>query len=122
MDTHELLREEDLNGRLCYVIKSMPKDGKSANYQAKRAWIDKENFLPMKEEYTDKRGKLHRVFTIEEVKEIDGIATATKRLMKNVQNGHWSEVSSDDVQYNVSLPKNIFTERSLQNVPKKWIK
>jgi outer membrane lipoprotein-sorting protein len=121
-DTHELLQEEALNGRACYVVKSIPKDGKSAGYKEKTSWIDKENFLPMKEEYTDKRGKPHRVFTIEEVKEINGIPTGTKRVMKNIQNGHWTEVSSDAVEYDVGVPDNIFTERSLRSIPKKWIR
>ena len=120
-DTHELLREEALNGKACYVVKSIPENGKSAGYKEKIAWIDKENFLPMKEEYTDKRGKPHRVFTIEEVKEINSIPTGTKRVMKNIQNGHWTEVSSDAVEYNVGVPDNIFTEQSLRSVPQKWM-
>ncbi len=122
VDTYTLVREEQLNGRNCYVVKSVPKEAKSAGYGEKLSWIDVENFLPLKEEYTDKRGKLDRVFTTDEVKVINGIPTAVKRTMKNLQNGHRTEVAFESVSYNSGLPDDLFTERSLQSVPMQWIK
>ena len=121
-DTHQLIREEELNGRGCYVIKSIPKNEKSVGYREKLYWIDKENFLPLKEEYTDRRGKPHRVFTIDVVQKVDGIPTAMKRTMKNLQNEHRTEVTFEAVAYNRGLPDNLFTERSLRNVPRKWMR
>jgi outer membrane lipoprotein-sorting protein len=98
----------------------MPKNG--GGDKEKVSWIDKENFLPLKDEYTDKRGKLHRVFTADEVETINGIPTVMKRTMKNLQNNHRTEVTFESIEYNLELPDDLFTERSLQNVPQKWIR
>jgi outer membrane lipoprotein-sorting protein len=120
-DTHELIREDTLDGKVCYVIRSTPKKG-DVNYSYKVSWVDKEFFLPLKEEYFDIRGEPYRVFTADEVKTIKKFPTVTKRTMKNLQSGHRTEVTFTKVDYDIGLPDNLFSERFLKRAPKKWIK
>ena len=117
-DNHTLLREEKYEGKELFVVKSIPKDGKSADFGYKVSWIDKGNFVLWKEEYYDKRGALFKVFTADEVKPIQGFPTTVKRTMKNVQTGHWSEAAYGEVKYNLGLADGVFSERSLRNPPK----
>ena len=117
-DNHTLLREEKYEGKELFVVKSIPKDGKSADFGYKVSWIDKGNFVLWKEEYYDKRGALFKVFTADEVKSIQGFPTTVKRTMKNVQTGHWSEAAYGEVKYNLGLADGVFSERSLRNPPK----
>ncbi len=120
-DTHEFLREDVLEGKACYVVKSTPKEG-DVNYSYKVSWIDKENSLPLKEEYFDVKGELYRVFTADEIKTLKGFPTVTKRTMKNIQSGHRTEVTFTKVDYNVGIKDKLFTERFLSRPPQKWIK
>ncbi|MDO8739769.1 outer membrane lipoprotein-sorting protein [Candidatus Deferrimicrobium sp.] len=117
-DNHTLLREEKYGGKEVLVIKSVPKDEKSADFGYKVSWIDKGNFVLWKEEYYDKRGALFKVFTADEVKPIQGFPTTVKRTMKNVQTGHWTEAAYGEVKYNLGLADGVFSERSLRNPPK----
>lgn len=119
-DSHELIKEEALNGKDCYVIKSTPKAGDMA-YSYKLSWIDKEDFLPLKEEYFDRRGELYRVFTADEVKDVDGFPTPTRRTMKNVKSGHMTEATFMKSQYNLGIKDSLFSERFLRRPLKKWI-
>lgn len=119
-DTHSLVREEKLGARDCYVVKSTPKAG-DVEYSYKLSWVDKADFLPMKEEYYDRRGELYKVFTADEVKNVKGFPTITKRTMKNIQSGHRTEVSFTKADYNIGLPDNIFSERFLKQPPRRWI-
>jgi outer membrane lipoprotein-sorting protein len=119
-DVHELDKEETLNGKECFVIKSTPK-ADSASYGYKLAWIDKATYLPMKEEYYDRAGATVRVFTADEVREVKGFPTIIKRTMKNLQSGHRTEVSYASQDYNVGLDESLFSERFLKQPPKKWI-
>lgn len=119
-DTHELVREEALNGKACFVVKSTPKAG-GANYGYRLSWVDKGSFLPLKEEYYDRVGALARVFTADEVLEVKGFATITRRTMKNLQSGHRTEVSYLSQDYNIGLEAGLFSERFLRQPPKKWI-
>ena len=119
-DSHELLREEPLNGRDCYVLKSTPKAGDMA-YSYRLSWIDKENFLPLKTEYFNRRDELFRIFTADEVTDVDGFPTAIRRTMKNVQSGHRTEAAFTKSQYNLGINDSLFSERFLRRPLKKWI-
>lgn len=119
-DVHELFKEESLDGKACFVIKSTPKEG-SAGYGHKLSWIDTATYLPLKEEYYDQGGATIRVFTADEVREIKGLATVSKRTMKNLQSGHRTEVSYLSAEYNVGLDDSLFAERFLKQPPKKWV-
>lgn len=121
-DNFSIQKEEKIVEKDCYVLKSVPKDPKSADYSYKLSWIDKTTFLPLKEEYYDIRGELYKLFTAEEVREFSGFPTVTKRKMVNVKNQHQTLVTFKDIQYNLGIDKELFTERYLKRPPSKWIK
>jgi hypothetical protein len=118
-DAYKLLREEAMAGRDCYVVESNPKAASA--FSRKVSWIDKASFLPVKEEYYDVQNDLSRVFTADEVKEIKGHPTAVRRTMKNLKSGHYTEVVFENVDYDAGLEEGLFSERSLQTPPARWI-
>lgn len=119
-DTHTLIREEKLAGKDSYVMKSVPKVS-DADYGHKLSWIDKGIYLPLKEEYYDKKGELYKVFSADEIKDIKGIPTITKRSMKNLQSGHMTEVTYTKSDYDLGIEDSLFSERYLKQPPKKWV-
>jgi outer membrane lipoprotein-sorting protein len=114
-DTHKLVREETVGGRKTYVIESVPRT--PGDFSRKLSWIDGAMWLPLKEEYYDRRGDLARAYTAEEVREVQGLWTAVKRSMKNVQSGHRTDVVFDDLRYGLKLSPDLFTERALRAPP-----
>lgn len=119
-DTHTVLRTEALGSRQTVVTESVPT--RDADYTKKVSWIDQVTFLPLKEEYYDLQGALYKVFTADEVRDVQGLPTITKRTMTNVKTGHKTEVVLESVAYNVGLGDEIFTERALRRPPEKWLK
>lgn len=119
-DAHALLREELFNDRKVYVVESKPIG--PAEYTRKLSWIDQASFLPLKEEYYDVQNSLYKIFTAEEIKDVQGFATIMKRTMSNVKSGHKTETVFERVQYNVGLGDDLFSERYLRRPPEKWIK
>jgi len=119
-DNHSITKEEKLGNRDCFVLKSTPKAA-DVDYTYKLSWIDKTTFLPVKEEYFDRKGEMYKVFTADEIKDIKGFPTITKRTMKNLQSGHITQVSYIKTDYNIGLDDSLFSERFLRQPPKKWI-
>lgn len=119
-DTHAIVKEEKIGTKDCYVIKSTPK-AVDVDYIYRLFWIDKSNFLPVKEEYYDRRGELYKVFSADEIKDIKGFPTVIKRSMKNLQSGHRTEVTFTKADFNIGLEDSLFSERYLKHPPKKWI-
>ena len=126
-DDHKLVRTEKMNGRDSYVVESIPRE--KVEYTKRISWIDKQNFLPLKEEYYDQQNQLYKVFTGSEAKEIQTesagsktFATIMKRTMENVKTSHKTEVVFTSIKYDTGIEENAFTERSLRNPPPQWIK
>ena len=126
-DTHTIVGEEKLGDRNVYVIESIPRD--EAAFTKRVSWIDKENHLPLKEEYYDAQNQLKRVFTADVIEDItagDGseshvYPTVMKRTMKNVRTGHRTEVTVMSVAYDVGLEDVDFSERRMRRPPRNWI-
>ncbi len=118
-DVHTLVGEDELDGRKVWVIDSIPKE--KANWAKKTSYIDQETYLPLKEDYFDKKGKLFRQFTADQIEEIDGFPTVTVRTMTNLKKKQHTTVSFKDIEYNVGIPANIFQERYLKNPPREFI-
>jgi len=119
-DIHRVVRTEVLGSRQTVVIESMPT--READYAKKLSWIEHATFLPLKKEYYDVQGALYKVFTADEIREVQGLPTITKRTMTNVKTGHKTEVVYENVAYNVGLGDEVFTERALRKPPEKWLK
>lgn len=119
-DTHKVLRAEALGSRQTVVIESVPT--READYAKKLSWIDQVSFLPLKEEYYDIQGARYKVFTADEIRDVQGLSTITKRTMTNVKTGHKTEVMFESVAYNVGLGDDVFTERALRRPPEKWLR
>jgi outer membrane lipoprotein-sorting protein len=122
-DTHTILSEsEDLDGKDTYLISSKPKDPDYEGFAEKKTWVDKESYLPLREEYYDEDGELVRVFTADKVESPDGITTVTQRSMENVEKEQKTTVYFDSIKYNVGITDDIFTERYLKNPPRQYIR
>ena len=122
LDTHTLLREETLGGTNCYVIQSVPAGGAASEFGRMRSWVAKDTWLPLKEEYDDRRGQLARVFTADEVQTIGGHPTVMRRTMRDVKREHRTEVVFESVRYDVGLSEELFAERYLREPPAEWIR
>ncbi len=121
-DTHTMISEnETLNGRPTYLISSVPKDKGYKGFAEKRSWIDKENYMPLKEEYYDDKGNLIRIFTADKIDTVDNVVTVTQRTMEDVKKDQKTTVSFDKISYNIGLTDDIFTERYLKTPPRKFI-
>jgi len=115
-DTHELTQTTDTD----YVIKNTPKDKGSAEFAYWVAYVDKKTFVPTKMEYFDDKGEVYRRIEAAEVQVIDGFPTTTKMIAYDLRSGGKTVSEFRDIQYNIGIPDDVFTERTLRNPPRNW--
>lgn len=120
-DNHQLLGDSTLNDRIVFMIESTPKEAYKG-FSRKISFIDKENYLPLREEYYNKKDVLVRIFTAEKIEEVNGINTISIRTMEDVKKKRRTTVSFSNISYNEGLEDNLFTERYLKNPPRQFIK
>ena len=116
-DTHELLETTDE----FYVLKHVPKAGQSVEFTSYVTWINCETFLPMKIEYENASGTLYRRVEVLKVDDIGGHPTVTASRVTDLLANGTTDMQFRYIKYDVGLPEQVFTERSLRNPPREWL-
>lgn len=112
-DTHTLVGEEMLDGHKCWKLNSIPKDSRDI-FSRKIAWIRQDCLIPVKVEYYDKMGKLHRKLELSDISEVDGFWLARRMEMSNVQTGHRTVIEIDNPKYNIPAEETKFSVVTLE--------
>ncbi len=118
LDTHELTASD----QQYFFLKNTPKDVNSVEFSYYNVSIDKNNFVPMKAEYFDKEGRLYRIVEALEVTDVQGYPTITRMKAADLNSGANTITEFSDMQYDIGLKDDIFSERFLRNPPQEWIK
>ncbi len=117
-DEHELVETSDS----FYILSHTPKDLGSVEFANYQTWIDRQTFLPMKIEYTNPAGDIYRRVEVFEVAEFDGHPTVTTSRVSDLLTGGKTDMQFRYIKYDVDIPDSVFTERSLRNPPRDWLK
>ena len=116
-DHHELVETNDA----FYVMRHTPKDPASVEFVSYMTWIDRQSFLPMKIEYTNAAGDLYRRVEVLDTELIGGHPTVTTSRVSDLLTGGKTDMQFRYIQYDVGLPEQVFTERSLRTPPRDWL-
>ena len=89
---------------------------KGLAYHKRKAWIDKEYLLPVKEELYAKSGKLLKTSTMSDIKKIQGRWFPSRFNFKDElkRNSKGTEWVIDDIQFDSDIPKSRFSKALLR--------
>jgi len=111
-DTHQLLREEAIDGIDYYVVESISKD-EDYMYSRTITWIRKDNFIGLQKEFYDEDEDLLKTLKIKKFEEISGFLVITNSEMHNVQKDHKTIMVLSDIEINTGISDSKFTERMM---------
>ena len=111
-DTHELLREETIDGVAYYVVESTPRD-EDYMYSKTITRVRKDNFIGLKREFYDEDEDLLKTLHIKKFEEISGFLIITNSEMHNVQKDHKTKMVLSDIKINTGISDSKFTERMM---------
>lgn len=120
LDEHayELLREEEVDGRACWVIQATPTSENqmaTSGYSRRITWVDRQTYVPLKGEFYDKKGALLKELVATELQEVvPGLWRANRLQMTNVQKEHNTVLVFTGREVNTGLDDDLFTERELK--------
>jgi outer membrane lipoprotein-sorting protein len=112
--TATVIGEAILNEHDCWILELKAKVSEVA-YQTKKVWVDKEKFLPMKEERFGKSGTLLKTSEITEVLKLENRWYPKKMIVKDaLKIGKGTEIIFDDIEFDAKIPKVKFSKASLR--------
>ena len=121
-DTHELVETTDKH----YVIRNVPLYPKRVEFDYYLAHIDKETFLPWKLEFFKSGDRRYRVIETTKVETVETTEngkpvrypTVIESVATDLEKGSKTVMTFGNVQYNVGIRDEIFTERYLRRPPR----
>ncbi|AZR72178.1 outer membrane lipoprotein-sorting protein [Anoxybacter fermentans] len=112
---YSIIREEELDGRSCYVVEGIAKEGAKVSYYRRVSWIDKERFVILKEELYAQSGKLLKLLKTKKVEKIDGRWYVTESVMENkLRRNTRTEFRILSIEFNPEIPEDTFSLHNLR--------
>ena len=113
-DTHTLQQTTDEY----YVLRSEPKQPGLVEFDYYISYIHKATFIPVQVEYYKAGDTKYRQYTANKVETIQGHPTVVQSTMKDLAEGGQSTLTYSQVEYDVGLSPDLFSERYLRNPPR----
>jgi outer membrane lipoprotein-sorting protein len=105
---------EEIDGRQCWILSLTAKTDDVA-YYSRKIWVDKELWLPVREERFAKSGRLLKTTRIEEVFQVDSRWYPKRMVFKDMlQRGEGTEFIIDSIDFDVEIPDHMLTKAALR--------
>ena len=114
---HEIMGEEEHNGRLCYKIKMVAKEDAAVIWDYQLRWIDKKDFLFLKSELYDEDGYLVRTELGSDIKSMDGRLIPTRiELIPAEEEGQMTIIEMKEMKFNEPIKESFFSQQNMKRV------
>lgn len=103
-----ILGRADCKGQSCLQVEMTPKAERlqrELGFKRAVGWVRDDIWMIVRSDYYDDEGNLFKTFQVDELKEIQGIWTATRNSMVNLRADHRTDVELSDVRYFLNLSK-----------------
>jgi len=114
---HEIVGEENIDGRLCYKIRMTAKENASIVWGKQIRWIDKKDFLVLKAELYDEDGYLVRTETGSDIRIMDGRTITSKiELVPEEEPENKTLVEIKEIKFNIPVEESYFSQQNMKRV------
>jgi len=110
----QVIREEDLDGKRCIVIRLLPTDKQDVSYGALRLWIGIDDHLVYRYDFDDRKGQLKKVLLLSDIRDVDGIPAPFRLEMTDSKAGSRTVAIVREVKFNIGLDDAVFSKRHLE--------
>jgi outer membrane lipoprotein-sorting protein len=115
--THEIIGEDTIEGRACYIIKLVAKEEAAVIWGHKLRWIDKSDFLFLKAELYDADQYLVRTETGSRIRKMDGRMIPTRlEVIPEEEEGNKTILLIEEIEFNVSIPDQFFSQQNMKRI------
>jgi outer membrane lipoprotein-sorting protein len=98
-----------------WIIDLTAKPGIVGRWQKLRLWVDEAGEVPERIEYYDRKGRLARSQTFDQVREISGRRVPTHMVFKSEdEEGRVTEIRYLDIKYGADVPESTFSLSRLE--------
>jgi len=107
--------EGPLLERACWILELKARPGAEPSYHSRKVWVDKERFLPLKEERYATSGKLLKTAEIMSVRQYQQRWVAERAVFKDaLKNDGGTEFVVTSIEFDAKIPEHVFSQAALR--------
>jgi outer membrane lipoprotein-sorting protein len=111
-DSHRVVGTEPLDGRLCYIVESIP-NASDSRYGRTLTWVADGIWIGLRKEFYDSDDTLLKVLQVNEHSQIDSFWVITSMTMTNAETEHSTTMELSELSLNSGLAEKDFTLESM---------
>jgi outer membrane lipoprotein-sorting protein len=101
--------------RACWLLELTARSGADPAYHSRKAWVDKERFIVLKEERYATSGKLLKTSEVTKVAMMQQRWVAERAVFRDaLKNDGGTEFTIGSMEFDVNIPEHIFSQASLR--------
>lgn len=110
----DIVGSDTVQNRNCWVLQlNALKEGEA--YEVRKLWVDKEKYIPLREELYGKSGKLLKKTELSDVRKIQDRWFPTRVVYKDMlKSGNGTYFIIDDLKLDEDIPESTFSKGSLK--------
>jgi outer membrane lipoprotein-sorting protein len=112
-DDFSLRGEEAVDGAPCWVVEAKAKDRKDP-YGRRVIRVRKNSYVFAAVDFYDRQDRLLKTLRVSGIRQIDGIWTAQKMEMTNIQDKHSTVIDISEIRFNMPLEDSLFVVTTLE--------
>ncbi len=112
---HKRLPDEKIGDVPVYVVESTVALDAGSTYSKVLTRVRKPDFIPLRTQFYDKKGKLLKTLYARRVRKVEGNPVIMEARMQNAQTGHATELIIESLKRQDSIPDTAFTPTSLEH-------
>lgn len=104
-----------------YILKATPKSPDSVEFAYYVVTIDKKTNLPILIDFFKSNNDNYRRVEAIKIEEIEGFPTVVRSKVSDLESGAYTLMEFRNINFDLGLGDDVFTERSLRNPPREWL-
>jgi outer membrane lipoprotein-sorting protein len=110
----KIIGEESLLDRPCWVLELTAK-ADDVSYYSRKVWVDKDRYVPLREDRFAKSGKLLKTLEVKSVVRVRDRWVPNVLIFRDVlKQGNGTEFRVESVEFDVAIPDYIFSKAALR--------
>lgn len=114
---HSIIGEEEIQGKMCYIIQMIPKPDAAVVWGKVIIWITKEDYLQLKVEFYDEDEFLVNIQNLSDIKEIGGRVIPTHmEMIPADEEGKKTVIEIESADYETRVPESFFSQQNMKRI------
>jgi outer membrane lipoprotein-sorting protein len=114
---HTLIGEEEIDGRICYVINLIPKEQAAVVWGKIITWVDKKDYLQLKSAMYDEEESLVNTMYGKNIKDLGGkLLPSLLEIIPSDEEGHVTRIEYLSLEFDIGINDAFFSTKNLKRI------